>query len=211
MGLTNEYVGPNIVAKIKIYVLTRAELLFNLCYEIPCSKIVYQYVEKTQEHKNRMLLQKGCQPHCEYCRALLLFDHPGEKRYVWIYWEVTYFSHSYFSAYVCRWFLFSKSFIGRMKKSRCCPQSCQKNRYKKCWTFVDIIARLTCSQGNWFEGYHVKCKIYPVKSTQTFSWRASWKKLGCTLKNQKKIWQAPWKSLGRFYRVDFTRYPSRQF
>ena len=36
MGLTNEHVGPKILAKIKIYVLTRVELLFNLCYEIPC-------------------------------------------------------------------------------------------------------------------------------------------------------------------------------
>ena len=37
MGLTNENVGPKILAKIKIYVLTRAELLFTLCYEIPCN------------------------------------------------------------------------------------------------------------------------------------------------------------------------------
>ena len=36
MGLTNEHVVPKILAKIKIYVLTRAELLFTLCYEIPC-------------------------------------------------------------------------------------------------------------------------------------------------------------------------------
>ena len=36
MGLTNEHVGPKILAKIKIYVLTRAELLFQVCYEIPC-------------------------------------------------------------------------------------------------------------------------------------------------------------------------------
>ena len=36
MGLTNEHVEPKILAKIKIYVLTRAELLFTLCYEIPC-------------------------------------------------------------------------------------------------------------------------------------------------------------------------------
>ena len=36
MGLTNEHVGPKILAKNKIYVLTRAELLFTLCYEIPC-------------------------------------------------------------------------------------------------------------------------------------------------------------------------------
>ena len=37
MGLSHEHVEPKILAKIKIYVLTRAELLFHLCYEIPCS------------------------------------------------------------------------------------------------------------------------------------------------------------------------------
>ena len=37
MGVTNEHVEPKILAKIKIYVLTRAKLLFNLCYEIPCT------------------------------------------------------------------------------------------------------------------------------------------------------------------------------
>ena len=42
MGLTNEHVGPKILAKIKIYVLTRAELLFTLCYEIPCSMYVLE-------------------------------------------------------------------------------------------------------------------------------------------------------------------------
>ena len=36
MGLTNENVESKILAKIKIYVLTRAELLFQVCYEIPC-------------------------------------------------------------------------------------------------------------------------------------------------------------------------------
>ena len=36
MGLSHEHVGPKILAKIKIYILTRAELLFHLCYEIPC-------------------------------------------------------------------------------------------------------------------------------------------------------------------------------
>ena len=36
MCLTNEHVGPKILAKIKICVLTRAELLIHLCYEIPC-------------------------------------------------------------------------------------------------------------------------------------------------------------------------------
>jgi hypothetical protein len=36
MALSHEHVGSKILAKIKIYILTRAELLFNLCYEIPC-------------------------------------------------------------------------------------------------------------------------------------------------------------------------------
>jgi hypothetical protein len=36
MGLTNKHAGKKILAKIKIYVLTRAELLFKVCYEIPC-------------------------------------------------------------------------------------------------------------------------------------------------------------------------------
>ena len=38
MSLSHEHVGLKISAKIKIYPLTRAELLFPLCYEIPCSK-----------------------------------------------------------------------------------------------------------------------------------------------------------------------------
>ena len=37
MGLSHEHVGPKILAKIKIYILTRAELLCPLCYEIPCT------------------------------------------------------------------------------------------------------------------------------------------------------------------------------
>ena len=36
MGLTNEHVRSKVLEKIKVSVLTRAELLFNLCYEIPC-------------------------------------------------------------------------------------------------------------------------------------------------------------------------------
>ena len=39
MGLSYEQVGPKILAKTKIYTLTRAELLFPLSYEIPCSII----------------------------------------------------------------------------------------------------------------------------------------------------------------------------
>ena len=38
MTLSHKHVGFKILAKIKIYTLTRAELLFNLCYEIPCKQ-----------------------------------------------------------------------------------------------------------------------------------------------------------------------------
>ena len=43
MGLSHEHVGSKILAKIKIYILTRAELLFTLCYEIPCNTLVRKY------------------------------------------------------------------------------------------------------------------------------------------------------------------------
>ena len=38
MSLSNEHIGSKILAKIKLYILTRAELLFTLCYEIPCNQ-----------------------------------------------------------------------------------------------------------------------------------------------------------------------------
>ena len=48
MSLSHEHVGPKILGKIKIYVLTRAELLFPLCYEIPCNTLcltaTYNYI-----------------------------------------------------------------------------------------------------------------------------------------------------------------------
>ena len=40
MGLSHEHVGPKILAKIKIYLLTRAEFIFPLFYEIPCTWIL---------------------------------------------------------------------------------------------------------------------------------------------------------------------------
>ena len=49
MSLSHEHVGPKILGKIKIYVLTRAELLFPLCYEIPCSFVNFSC--KLYNHK----------------------------------------------------------------------------------------------------------------------------------------------------------------
>ena len=44
MPLSHEHVGPKILAKIKIYDLTRAELLCSLCYEIPLYKIKFDFL-----------------------------------------------------------------------------------------------------------------------------------------------------------------------
>ena len=48
MPLSHEHVGSKIESKIKIYILTRAELLLNLCYEIPCkyvnASLIYKLV-----------------------------------------------------------------------------------------------------------------------------------------------------------------------
>ena len=40
MSLSNEHVGSYILAKINTSMLTRAELLIHLCYEIPCMPIL---------------------------------------------------------------------------------------------------------------------------------------------------------------------------
>ena len=37
MSPSYEHIESKILSKIKIFILTRAELLFNLCYEIPCT------------------------------------------------------------------------------------------------------------------------------------------------------------------------------
>jgi hypothetical protein len=39
MCLSHEHVGYKIPAKINTYMLTRAELLIHLCYEIPCIRV----------------------------------------------------------------------------------------------------------------------------------------------------------------------------
>ena len=45
MPLSHEHIGSKIPAKIQIYTLTRAKLLFPLCYEIPCKRR-YLYIAK---------------------------------------------------------------------------------------------------------------------------------------------------------------------
>ena len=47
MSLSHEHVGSKILAKIKIYSLSRAELLCTVCNEIPCK---YLYFSIKNEH-----------------------------------------------------------------------------------------------------------------------------------------------------------------
>ena len=64
MSLSHEHVGPKILGKIKIYVLVRAELLFPLCYEIPCSSghtvtkrisiCVFQFFSSSEKNKQKV-------------------------------------------------------------------------------------------------------------------------------------------------------------
>ena len=54
MGLTNEHVGLKILTKNKIHVLTRAELLFKVCYEIPCIiKLERMFENRKRTFENR--------------------------------------------------------------------------------------------------------------------------------------------------------------
>ena len=39
-GVSQEYIGPLILEKIQMYILTRAELLYPLCHEIPCKYMI---------------------------------------------------------------------------------------------------------------------------------------------------------------------------
>jgi len=51
MSLSHEHIGSKIPAKINIFMLTRAELLIHLCYEIPCNNGI-AFVEKFENPPN---------------------------------------------------------------------------------------------------------------------------------------------------------------
>ena len=76
MGPTNENVGPKILAKIKIYVLTRAELLFQVCYEIPCKypTLLCQFCYNPLQLKILGICYslQSCPATMIYCETLLL-------------------------------------------------------------------------------------------------------------------------------------------
>ena len=81
MGLTNEHVGPKILAKIKIYVLTRAELLFTLCYEIPC-KSCDVVKKKSRIFKNSFKLYKLMNSIVLAHQKMLLWLARAERHFV---------------------------------------------------------------------------------------------------------------------------------
>ena len=73
MSLSHEHVGPKILRKIKMYVLTRAELLFPLCYEIPCRTSIIQMRKKLVGFRNKQeKLEKIQLP---FCRLLTASEH----------------------------------------------------------------------------------------------------------------------------------------
>ena len=54
-GASQEYIGPLIPEKIQIYILTRAELLYTLCHEIPCKTTLltaYLRTSKSNQHSH---------------------------------------------------------------------------------------------------------------------------------------------------------------
>ena len=61
MSLSHEHVRPKILGKIKTYVLTRAELLFNLCYEIPCRWFCLEIFKsrKTKKFRRSQFRENG--------------------------------------------------------------------------------------------------------------------------------------------------------
>ena len=73
MGLSHEYVGSKIFEKIKIYILTRAELLFTLCYEIPWSLyIVSKYSKRFRfapSFDNKFNFFEVCPGHTVICNT----------------------------------------------------------------------------------------------------------------------------------------------
>ena len=77
MGLTNEHVGHKLLAKIKIYVLTRAELLFPLCYEIPCT--IFFKNEDNVRHPAFSVLQKLSHYSCSIFLSILLYFLPPKS------------------------------------------------------------------------------------------------------------------------------------
>ena len=54
MGLSHEHVGPKILAKIQIYILTRAELLFTLCSKTSLeghNTVLFRIIFKSQKQE----------------------------------------------------------------------------------------------------------------------------------------------------------------
>ena len=66
MSISHEHVGPKVSAKIKIYILTRAELLFSLCYEIPCINEIKLTVSSNLDMIFSKLQEFCKNKHCQY-------------------------------------------------------------------------------------------------------------------------------------------------
>ena len=63
MPLSHEHIGSKILAKIRIYILTRAELLCRLCYEIPCTYLCWRKVGGSEKVKKKWWRNIGMVPY----------------------------------------------------------------------------------------------------------------------------------------------------
>ena len=57
-GVSQECIGPLILEKMQMYILTRAESLYTLCYEIPCTRpnsTAIRYLRLNPQGKINML------------------------------------------------------------------------------------------------------------------------------------------------------------
>ena len=66
MALSHKYVGPNIATNINVYILTRAELLCSLCYEIPCINEIKLTVSSNLDMIFSKLQEFCKNKHCQY-------------------------------------------------------------------------------------------------------------------------------------------------
>ena len=67
MALSQEIIGSKILAKIKICILARAELLCNLCFEVPCMFVHFtMYNWPVSKIRIWIRLEKQIWPQCGY-------------------------------------------------------------------------------------------------------------------------------------------------
>ena len=135
MPLSHENVGSKIVAKIKIYILTRAELLLNLCYEIPCKLVGYEKCPpKSFEIQNA-------------CTLIPSILHPNRTRYR--------SSNRMVQLHISTVTKDARHVLLVFKSTECSGESVSSVIYKRC----DQSTRLTYHNHFWVKQVHMYSKV----------------------------------------------------